>query len=499
MAVATKMFALTVWSIALGSLSSGAFAHGNPTDTKAAGALSPGSNLPSAPLTISDPTNTNSTISIPLDRGLIDAALKDYKWQPDTDNDFVLPTLTDSKNMAAGAHTIKFNQELKEFIYVYDLPSRFNEDLLNGRANWESMYAVDFILHQRFLSSEIRATDAEKATLFFVPVYATHFFNKQIREGETIMDSITLTKNFVKEALDEVQKQPYWNRKSGFDHVLIFAHDFGRCFLSPDELAPVTSIQYNGDTLPGDGDAGMMAVRKLFDSSHQSNSNVSLLTPLAASDNTEQQRCFIPENDIVVPPYLNFQQHISEDQHPTGSKERLAFFCGAVKTEKPGYSFGVRQNLQRLFKDDPDIKVAEGFIPSYINDMKTSSFCLSPPGHAQWSLRMTEAITLGCPPVTFNENNQLPWEHLVDYKLFSLNYPRQDLSSLKRKLTEVSNDQIKAFQAKLLDIRPMFSWVDHPYKVSAFQLTVEALHAKSLTISARLERYRAAQAAAGKH
>jgi len=231
-----------------------------------------------------------------------------------------------------------------------------------------------------------------------------------------------------------------------------------------------------------------MVLKKLRDSAK----NISFASTMGDKTSTafgnydEQQKCFIPENDIVVPPYLHLQQHISDDDQPTGKKDSLAFFCGAIKSDKPGYSFGVRQNLFRLYKDDAEIKVMEGFIPSYIQEMKATSYCLAPPGHAQWSLRMVEAVMLGCVPVLFNENNVLPWEHLVDYKMFSLNLPRQDIPQLKHRLLEPSNEMLKTMQGKVLEVRQMFSWIDHPSKVGAFQLLIEALHAKSITLKDRM-------------
>ena len=57
-------------------------------------------------------------------------------------------------------------------------------------------------------------------------------------------------------------------------------------------------------------------------------------------------------------------------------------------------------------QDDRTIRLQQGGAQSdnaaeYWRELSTSPFCLAPPGHARWSLRMSEAILAGCVPVLF--------------------------------------------------------------------------------------------------
>ena len=58
-------------------------------------------------------------------------------------------------------------------------------------------------------------------------------------------------------------------------------------------------------------------------------------------------------------------------------------------------------------QEDRVIRLQQGGAQSdnaadYWRELSTSPFCLAPPGHARWSLRMSEAILAGCVPVLFD-------------------------------------------------------------------------------------------------
>ena len=138
-------------------------------------------------------------------------------------------------------------------VHVYPLPDSFNTALMPGHMGFERMYDVEQLVHERLLRSSV---PAEGASLFFVPVYATAFFNGRFKAGASQPDAVAETKDFVRSALRFVQQQPYWARRGGADHVLVFAQDFGRCSLAPPEAQPAIALQISGDPLPGDGGWG---------------------------------------------------------------------------------------------------------------------------------------------------------------------------------------------------------------------------------------------------
>ena len=77
-------------------------------------------------------------------------------------------------------------------------------------------------------------------------------------------------------------------------------------------------------------------------------------------------------------------------------------------------------------QEDRAIRLQQGGAQSdnaadYWRELSTSPFCLAPPGHARWSLRMSEAILAGCVPVLFEVGElALPWEAELPYANFSV-------------------------------------------------------------------------------
>jgi hypothetical protein len=61
-------------------------------------------------------------------------------------------------------------------VYVYDIPSRFNTDLVTASlSRWdrcdEFMFRAERTLHHNLLASASRTTNVSEADFFFVPVY----------------------------------------------------------------------------------------------------------------------------------------------------------------------------------------------------------------------------------------------------------------------------------------------------------------------------------------
>lgn len=130
-------------------------------------------------------------------------------------------------------------------IYVYDLPPKFNKDLLakcNEMMSWldyckyftnEAMgepipelgqgwynthqYSLEPIFHNRILKHPCRVNNAEEAKLFYVPFYGGldilrwHFRKVPIH----IKDSLS------KELVEWLDQQKTWKRNFGWDHVFV--------------------------------------------------------------------------------------------------------------------------------------------------------------------------------------------------------------------------------------------------------------------------------------
>jgi hypothetical protein len=156
-------------------------------------------------------------------------------------------------------------------IFVYDLPSRFNEDWLKqnvksrrkknpktkekdglvkhqqraddgeedededgvsgygGNRCANHLFAAEVAIHKRLMSescASIRTTKPWEADLFFVPVYVSCNFNTS-----TGLPSLGHARALLHSAVSLVSQQmPYWNRSRGKDHVFVASHDYGACF-----------------------------------------------------------------------------------------------------------------------------------------------------------------------------------------------------------------------------------------------------------------------------
>lgn len=116
-------------------------------------------------------------------------------------------------------------------VYVYDLPSRFNEDLVRASHSSPShirdpycdknFYSSEVHVHRFFLNSPVRTLNPEKANFFYVPIYTTcDLINTQPNDlGRT-------GRNF-RSAMDiVVNEYPFWNASNGRDHVFLFSQGF---------------------------------------------------------------------------------------------------------------------------------------------------------------------------------------------------------------------------------------------------------------------------------
>ena len=354
-------------------------------------------------------------------------------------------------------------------IHVYPLPDSFNTALMPGHMGFERMYDVEQLVHERLLRD---SAPAESARLFFVPVYATAYFNGRFKAGVSQQEAADSTKELVRSALRLVQQQPYWARRGGSDHIFVFAQDFGRCSLAPSEADRAIGIQVSGDPLPGDGSWGGAQGDGFGDPPDESfDAAAAAAAELDERTRTGAQRCFMAPHDIVVPPLVEPPAHMldtllaNNGTAAVGSAATglLARFHGTVERLVPSYSFGVRQRLWHHFGSDTAVQLLQGNAQSgnpdaYWSELASSPFCLAPPGHARWSLRMTEALVAGCVPVLFDVGElALPWQRQLDYDSFALRV--RDVRGLRDQLA-AARPRLPAMHSALQAARRGFLWSD---------------------------------------
>lgn len=116
-------------------------------------------------------------------------------------------------------------------IYVYEIPTRFNADLVQKSIDQpgpirdprcdQNFYSAEVHIHRFLQNSPVRTTDPEQAHFFYVPIYTTcdlitHQPNDVPRVGRHFAEAMTIVR----------EQWPYWNKSAGRDHVMMFAQGF---------------------------------------------------------------------------------------------------------------------------------------------------------------------------------------------------------------------------------------------------------------------------------
>ena len=362
-------------------------------------------------------------------------------------------------------------------VHVYTLPARFNTDLTHDQLTFEKSYQVEQIVHRQL---ERLSVPPAQARLFYVPVYATAYFHARFRTGASREEATDATRAFVSDAIRHVAatSRSAWARAArargagaplGRDHVIAWAHDFGRCWLAPPEAARAIGIQITGDPRPGDGQWG--GAQLPADAVGEAEPDAEADGADRGADAPAGALCFVRGWDIVVPPLLDGGGDDVGGGAPAPSGAApLAVFRGRCARLERGYSFGVRQALWRDFgaRSSGAVRLTDGGADDrndaeYQSELSSAPFCLAPPGHARWSARAYEAVRAGCVPVLFetetDEAIEYPWQAQgLNYSRFSLVVGAGQVGGLAAQLRAAAPRHAQLRAALLAEARPALLW-----------------------------------------
>ncbi|OVA11915.1 Exostosin-like [Macleaya cordata] len=329
-------------------------------------------------------------------------------------------------------------------IFVYDLPSKFNNDLMDEYeckdiVPWmnfceyftnEAMgqpipklgkgwygthqYSLEPIFHARVLKHPCRVYNENEAKLFYVPYYGGldilrwHFKNAT----DNVKDMLSL------ELLKWLDVQNPWVKNSGKDHVFILGKiswDFRR------------KIESSWGTR--------------FLELDQMQNPLKLLI--------ERQPWHI--NDIGIPHPTHFHPHSDNDiiewqlKIIRSNRKSLISFAGAAR---PGASDSIRSLLIKQCTsraDDGkcrflDCKSGGCNQPeSVIELFMESEFCLQPPGDSPTRKSVFDSLISGCIPVLFDPFTayyQYPWHLPEDHRRYSVYIPKEEVRDMKVDMVE---------------------------------------------------------------
>lgn len=316
-------------------------------------------------------------------------------------------------------------------VYVYDLPSKFNADLLlgchdmmpsfdmckfvindgmgesfsapgdvlvpTGSWYWTHQYALEMLFHARVKEYSCRTWDAEEANVFYVPFYGGldvvrwHFRQNVSNEQR---DELS------KELLGWLEGRPWWRRNGGADHVLVLGKiswDFRR----------QEGTTWGSKLLDW---PETQAMTKLLIERHPFHSNdIGIPHPTF----------FHPTSDLDVKIW----------QHKIHSSPRthLVSFAGKPRMNSPTSIRAVliQQCLNRsdacffLECHKDKCQGPEKLMASFAS----SEFCLQPPGDSATRRSVFDSLIAGCIPVIFDPYSayyQYPWHLPAEGREYSV-------------------------------------------------------------------------------
>ncbi|CAK9141877.1 unnamed protein product [Ilex paraguariensis] len=328
-------------------------------------------------------------------------------------------------------------------IYVYELPPKFNKDLVAQCGNmipWMDFckyfsnealgepipeigkcwyqthqYSLEPIFHARVLKHPCRVYNENEAKLFYVPFYGGldilrwHFKNV----SNEIKDTSGL------ELLNWLESQRHWNRNSGKDHVFVLGKiswDFRR----------KNNSSWGTRLLELD----------------QMQNPIKLLI--------ERQPWHV--NDIGIPHPTHFHPRTDDDivswqSKIMGSNRRnLVSFAGAARPDTP-------ENIRSLLikqctsmdHNNTNCRFLDCSLggcdqpESVINLFTASEFCLQPPGDSPTRKSVFDSLISGCIPVLFDPFTayyQYPWHLPEDHEKYSVFIDQEEVRNMKVNVVE---------------------------------------------------------------
>ncbi|GFZ17649.1 exostosin family protein [Actinidia rufa] len=380
------------------------------------------------------------------------------------------------------------------YIYVHDLPPRFNEDMLKecrSLSLWTNMckfttnaglgpplenvegvfsntgwyatnqFAVDVIFNNRMKQYECLTNDSSIAAAIFVPFYAGFDIARYLW-GYNISrrDAASL------DLVDWLEKRPEWSVMGGKDHFLVAGRitwDFRR--LSDENSDWGNKLLF----LPSAKNMSMLVVES---------------SPWNANDfGIPYPTYFHPAKDADV--------FIWQDRMRKLERKWLFSFAGAPRPDNPksirGQIIDQCKNSKVGKLLECDFGESKCHSPSSIMKMFQSSlFCLQPQGDSYTRRSAFDSMLAGCIPVFFHPGSaytQYTWHLPKNYSKYSVFIPEDDIRkrnvSIEQRLSQISPEEVKIMREEVINLIPRLIYADPRSKLEtlkdAFDVAVQAV------------------------
>ncbi|GLT41316.1 hypothetical protein SLA2020_153900 [Shorea laevis] len=370
------------------------------------------------------------------------------------------------------------------YIYVHDLPSRFNEDMLKeckSLSLWTNMckftsnaglgpplenvegvfsntgwyatnqFAVDVIFNNRMKQYECLTNDSSIAAAIFVPFYAGFDIARYLWGYNTSKrDAASL------DLVEWLMKRPEWGIMGGQDHFLVAGRitwDFRR--LTDEEMDWGNKLLF----LPAARNMSMLVVES---------------SPWNANDyGIPYPTYFHPAKDADV---FSWQDRMRKLE-----RKWLFSFAGAPRPDNPKSIRG--QIIDQCKKSkvgkllECDFGESKCHSPSSIMQMFQSSlFCLQPQGDSYTRRSAFDSMLAGCIPVFFHPGSaytQYTWHLPKNYSTYSVFIPEDDIRkrnvSIEERLSQISPEQVKIMRENVINLIPRLVYADPRSKLETFK------------------------------
>lgn len=261
-----------------------------------------------------------------------------------------------------------------------------------------------------------------QADYYLIPHYSTCYYNLCLRNTTlSPEDCRSQASDYLTAILDYIQQEyPYWDRKSGKDHLLILSFDWaGHLF----------------------GEVQESILRARIASC--------IHLTLMGWDNPKGHDFFNPSKDISIPPWRDYS--IAKATPRPTHRPIFAYFRGTIRATINGddggmeniYGRGIRNKLNEYGELDPQhYFIREGHSVFYWHELVHSRFALCPPGWSHWSPRLYDALLTGTIPILLTDDWRLPFNNtLINYEELLIRVPEKQILHLTDYLLAITPEQ----------------------------------------------------------
>ncbi|WOL14903.1 xyloglucan galactosyltransferase [Canna indica] len=366
------------------------------------------------------------------------------------------------------------------YIFVHDLPPRFNSDLLRdcralnpwvdmcqfndnaglgpalGHAGGDwyatNQFALDLIFHNRMKQYDCLTTDSSRAAAVFVPFYAGLEVGRHLwGQNATLRDSSAM------ELVRWLRARPEWAAMGGRDHFLVAGritwdfrrypddeHGWGSKFLFMPETKNMTVL--------------------IIESSPWASNDFAIPYPTY----------FHPSKDGAI---TAWQDEMRKQRRPW-----LFCFAGAAR---PNMTGSIRDHLIAQCADSRRCNLLE-CVPGSDNKcnsperlmehFRSSVFCLQPQGDSYTRRSTFDGMVAGCVPVFFHPGSayaqyewHLPRNHSKYSVFISEDEVREGKVRIEEVLRSISSREVAAMREEVIRMIPRLVYGDPRHKLETFK------------------------------